>query len=208
MQSLTNKVFLSLFFFAIIIGSCTKDDPDPDTIITATITELDAQAIVMPNPPPDPPTVTGDYTKFSFSEDTVVTGDNWDIAFRSTSILVNGGGSSDTSQPARTGNAAVYIADGTMVEITSADTSLFLQDTQNGTAIIDDFGQMQLGWCAYDFVTHMLSPIPGKILVIRTHDNKYAKVEILNFYDAAMTNNFGGFYTFNYVYQSSGDTSF
>ena len=70
----------------------------------------------------------------------------------------------------------------------------------------DDFGIMQMGWCVYDPLTNIVSPIAGKILVFRTHDNKYAKVEILNFYDELMTNIYGGFYTFNYVYQPNQNT--
>ena len=178
----------------------------PDPVITATITELDAQASVTMNPPPAPPTITGDYTKFSFSEGSVVDGDNWDVAFRSTSIIVNGGVASDTLQPTRSGNASVYMIDGIMGDIITVDTSLLLQDAITSTAIIDDFGQMQMGWCVYDNSTNLISPIAGKILVFRTHDNKYAKIEILNFYDAAMSNIYGGFYTFNYVYQPNENT--
>ncbi|MGY8989187.1 MAG: HmuY family protein, partial [Flavobacteriales bacterium] len=155
---------------------------------------------------PAPPTITGDYTKFSFSSGSVVVGDDWDVAFRSTSIIVNGGVASDTLQPTRSGNAAVYMIDGIMDDIITVDTSLLLQDGVTSTAIVDDFGQMQMGWCVYDQMTNIISPIAGKILVFRTHDNKYAKIEILNFYDAAMSNPYGGFYTFNYVYQPNENT--
>ena len=198
------KLVLSMLTLAVVFTACKKESPAPvDTVITATITELDAQAATFaPNPPPAPPTITGDYTKFSFAEGTVVEGDDWDVAFRSTSIIFNGGVASHSSQPNRTGNAAVYIIDGTMEDISSVDESLLLQDWATSTAIIDDMGIQQMGWCVYDFATNMISPIAGKILVVRTHDNKYAKIEILNFYDAAFSNVYGGFYTFNYVYQS------
>jgi hypothetical protein len=107
------KLVLSMLTLAVVFTACKKESPAPvDTVITATITELDAQAATfIPNPPPAPPTITGDYTKFSFAEGTVVEGDDWGIAFRSTSIIFNGGMASDTSQPNRTGNAAVYIID-------------------------------------------------------------------------------------------------
>lgn len=198
------KLVLSIFTLAIVFTACKKESPATiDTVITATITELDAQAATfIPNPPPAPPTITGDYTKFSFAEGNVVEGDNWDVAFRSTSIIFNGGVASNSSQPSRTGNAAVYLIDGTMEDISLVDESLLLQDEVTSTAIIDDMGIQQMGWCVYDFTTNMISPIAGKILVVRTHDNKYAKIEILNFYDATCTNVYGGFYTFNYVYQS------
>ncbi|HIE74010.1 MAG TPA: hypothetical protein EYQ06_07105 [Flavobacteriales bacterium] len=205
------KLVLSMLTLAVVFTACKKESPEPiDTVITATITELDAQASITPNPPPAPPTITGNYTKFSFSEGGVVDGDDWDVAFRSTSIIVNGGASSDSSQPSREGNAAVYIIDGTMANIASIDTSLLAQDSQNGTAIIDDMGYMEMGWCVYDKdpvspTWHKISPIAGKILVFRTHDNKYAKIEITYFYDSPNPNfmtDYGGFYTFNYVYQS------
>ena len=201
------KLVLTMLTLTVAFTSCDielKEDP----VINASIIELDAQASVTMNPPPAPPTITGDYTKFSFSTGSVVDGDDWDVAFRSTSIIVNGGVASDSLQPTRTGNAAVYLIDGIMDDIITIDTLLLMQDGITSTAIIDDFGQMQMGWCVYDHTTNIISPIAGKILVFRTHDNKYAKVEILNFYDAAFTNIYGGFYTFNYVYQSDGGTAF
>jgi hypothetical protein len=205
-------LFLSMLTIAIGFTACTKDSPDPvETITTATITELDATAeTFIPNPPPAPPTITGAYTKFSFSEGAVVEGDNWDIAFRNTSIIVNGGMASDASQPDRTGDGGIYLIPGTMEDITSVVEAYLQADGETGTAIIDDMGQMQMGWCVYDQATNVISPIAGEILVIRTHDGShYAKVEILNFYDSPMTNPFGGFYTFNYVYQSeAGVTTF
>ena len=199
------KLILSMLTLTVAFTSCDLE-PKEDPVIEASITELDAQASVTMNPPPAAPTITGDYTKFSFSEGSVVEGDDWDVAFRSTSIIVNGGVASDSLQPIRTGNAAVYLIDGIMDDIITVNTSLLMQDGLTSTAIIDDFGQMQMGWCVYNQTTNIISPIAGKILVFRTHDNKYAKIEILNFYDAAMSNPYGGFYTFNYVYQPNENT--
>jgi len=204
--TMKTKLILSMLTLTVAFTSC---DPEPkeEPVIKASITELDAQALVTMNPPPAPPTITGDYTKFSFSEGSVVDGDDWDVAFRSTSIIVNGGVASDTLQPTRSGNAAVYMIDGLMDDIITVDTSLLLQDGVTSTAIVDDFGQMQMGWCVYDQMTNIISPIAGKILVFRTHDNKYAKIEILNFYDDDIPQpNYGGFYTFNYVYQPNENT--
>ena len=200
----TINLALLMIAFAVAFTACDKE-PSVDSVIESTITELDAQpdTLIMTNMGP---VIEGDYTKFSFSEGGIVEGDDWDVAFRSTSIIVNGGVSSDISQPNRTGNAAVYLIDGIMDDITTVDTSLLLQDGISSTAIIDDFGQMQMGWCVYDHITNLISPIAGKILVFRTHDNKYAKVEILNFYDETISNLYGGFYTFNYVYQSNENT--
>ena len=210
-------LFLSMLTIAIGFTACTKDSPDPvETVITETITELDAQAVITMGP--FGPTVGGDYTKFSFSEGTEVSGDNWDVAFRATRIIVNGGIASDTLAPDRKGDAAVYIIGGEMGNITSVNEDLLLQDDATSPAIIDDYGfpippaTEPLGWCLYDHLTNVVSPRAGKILVFRTHDNKYAKVEITFFYDTpnppSSQTDVGGFYTFNYVYQSDGGTTF
>ena len=206
-------LFLSMLTIAIGFTACTKDSPKP-TIITATITELDATAECVNTQ--FGLVCTGPFTKFSFSEGGEVQGDNWDIAFRNSKIIVNGGTDSDTSQPSRTGDAAAYRIDGLMAEISSVNVDLLKQDGSNTsmygtTAIIDDQGQAGLGWSLYNNdipQAPILEPLAGKIFVFRTHDNKYAKVEILNFYDNPMTNPYGGFYTFNYVYQADGTTTF
>ena len=150
--------------------------------------------------------VTGKFEKFSFLEGDTVIHDNWDVAFSGTTIIVNGGDRYSVNQPERTGNAAVYIATGIMSNIKIVDINKLEQDNASGPAIIDDLGISELGWASYDMSTHILSPTAGKVLVFRTHDNKYAKMEILYFYDSPtpqpFEGDYGGFYTFNYVYQS------
>ena len=202
-------LFLSMLTIAIGFTACTKDSPDPvETIITETITEFGYHA--EPTMTQFGPVYTGDYTKFSFSEGGQVEGDNWDIAFRSTHIIVNGGVASDTSEPSRLGNAAVYITDNVMADVTSVDISLLMQDGESSSAIINDLGVGADGgpgvWCEY--ANQIVTPISGKILVIRTHDDKYAKIEITNFYNTNPAHIYGGFYTFNYVYQSTGEINF
>ena len=156
--------------------------------------------------------VTGKFEKFSFSEGDTVNHENWDVAFSGTTIIVNGGDSYSDNQPERTSNAAVYIANGIMPDIRTVDLTKLEQDNASGPAIIDDLGISEQGWASYDMSSHILSPIAGKILVFRTHDNKYAKMEILYFYDTPnpipSEGDFGGFYTFNYVYQSTGEINF
>jgi hypothetical protein len=156
--------------------------------------------------------VTGKFEKFSFSEGDTVSHDNWDVAFSGTTIIVNGGDSYNVDQPERVGDAAVYIATGVMSDIKIVDISKLEQDNASGPAIIDDLGISGKGWASYDMDTHILSPIPGRILVFRTHDNKYAKMEIIYFYDSLNpdtgSGDIGGYYTFNYVCQLDGTTAF
>ena len=160
---------------------------------------------------------TGNFVKFSFLEGGIVTNDKWDVAFRGTTLIVNGGEKAHNDQPDRTGDAAVYISTGSMSEINSVDTNRLLQDNSSGSAIlnnimIDDLGVSGQGWASYSFSTHLFSPRAGRILVFRTHDNKYAKMEIVYFYDSLNPDtgngDIGGFYTFNYVYQSAGEINF
>jgi len=152
--------------------------------------------------------VTGKFTKFSFSEGDTINHNNWDVAFRGTTLIVNGGEKSHNDQPDRSGNAAVYIAIGSMSEINYIDTNRLLQDNSSGSAVlenmmVDDLGISGKGWAFYNYQTHIISPIPGRVLVFRTHDDNYAKMEILYFYNSPnpepQNGDYGGFYTFNYL---------
>jgi len=133
-------------------------------------------------------------------------------AFRGTSIIINGGVSlGTTDEPDRTGNAAAYIASGTLASVLEVDSSLLLQDTTSGYAIPTGSGN---GWYLYNPQAFLITPIAGKILVFRTRDGRYAKVEILSYYKDAPENpdvmvDESRYFTFNYVYQpNEGVTSF
>lgn len=202
----TNNVQLDPTEMLIMPNSPSNPYWNSSCVLTiGTFTELDASNYTVD---PNNGTLSGNFVKFNFSSESVVNGDNWDVAFRGTTIIINGGESSNIDQPNRTANAAVYIADGTMESITEVDVASLLQDDSTSPAIPDDFGFTGTGWCTYNQITHIISPIAGKILVFRTHDNKYAKMEILNFYDTPMTSPYGGFFTFNYVLTGGATTLF
>lgn len=148
--------------------------------------------------------VGGPFTKFSFETGEVTDSETaWDIAFRGTTIAVNGGGLTGTSEePARNGEGGAVIVDGLFAEVTSAASLTFAQDAEGAFAIPTGSDN---GWYNYNFMTNLVTPIPGKILVFRTHDGKMAKVEILSYYEGAPANPNGftdasRYYTFNYVY--------
>jgi len=191
----------SVFVLAMIFLSCSKDD-ESNLIAVESETVLNLQA---PQTGGQGQPIGGPFTKFDFETGTVTTSDTeWDIAFRGTSIIVNGGASLGTiDEPQRTGDAAAYIADGTMASIEEVNTDLFVQDSENGYAIPSGSGN---GWYVYNPAQFLVTPIPGKILVFRTRDGRYAKVEILSYYKDAPENpdvfvDEGRHYTFNYVYQ-------
>jgi len=207
MQRLNLLLAVLILFFTSCEKSSNNDiiiDEDVITFVELNASQYDVNILDS--------LVIGKFEKFSFSEGDTVIHDNWDVAFSGTTIIVNGGDSYSVNQPERTGNAAVYIATGVMTDIRTVDLSKLEQDNTSGPAIIDDLGISEQGWASYDMSTHILSPIPGRILVFRTHDNKYAKMEILYFYDTTnptpSNGDFGGFYTFNYVYQSAGEINF
>jgi len=205
------KLNLILSVLILFFTSCEKSSNN-DVIIdedVITFVELNASQYIVN---PSDSVLTGKYEKFSFSEGDTVSHENWDVALRGTTIIVNGGDSYSVNQPERTGNAAVYIATGVMSDIRTVDLSKLEQDNTSGPAIVDDLGISGNGWASYDMSTHIISPIAGRILVFRTHDNKYAKMEIVYYYDSPnpdpSNGDYGGFYTFNYVYQSAGEINF
>ena len=154
----------------------------------------------------------GPFTKFSFETGAVTDSDTaWDIAFRATTIAVNGGAATGSNdEPERNGNGGVSIVEGIFAEVTSADGLTFTQDADGAFAITPVSDQ---GWYNYNPATFTVTPIPGNVLVFRTHDGKYAKVEILSYYENAPANPNGmsdssRYYTFNFVYNpNEGETS-
>ncbi|MCF6279748.1 MAG: HmuY family protein [Flavobacteriaceae bacterium] len=158
--------------------------------------------------------ISGDFSKFDFATGlTTTSATEWDIAFRGTTIIINGGISfGATDEPIRTGESAVYIASGTLASVTGVDVDLLIQDSITGYAILTGSNN---GWYTYAGApTHLIAPTPGKILVIKTRNGRYAKIEILSYYKNAPSNpdafvDEDNYYTFNYVYQpNEGVTEF
>ena len=163
----------------------------------------------------NPPVASGAFVKFDFETGAITNSEtDWDIAFRGTTLLVNGGSSSGiVDAPQRSGNAGAYLVEGIFDEITTINTGAFIQDSPMGLAIPTGSGN---GWYTYDPTLLAIYPIPGKVIVLRTADNKFAKVEILSYYKDApavineqIALNDLRYYTFNYVYQDDANaTSF
>lgn len=200
-----------LVLLLVFVG-CSEDDDDMpplDAVESKTASNIHAPQNGSQGEP-----ASGPFTKFSFETGTVTESETeWDIAFRGTTIAVNGGEPTGTAdEPARNGNAGVAIINGTFADVTTAEGLSFSQDADGAFAI--PLGSDQ-GWYNYNFMTNVLSPIPGKILVFRTHDNKYAKVEILSYYKDApaeitpeIAANDLRYYTFRYVYNpNEGETT-
>ncbi len=202
--------FLTLSVLFIGFTSCSEDEDDSSTPLL----ELESQTITNLYAPQiggqGQGDISGEFTKFNFATGQSTTSETeWDIAFRGSTIIVNGGVSLGTNdEPARTGNAAAYLETGTFTNISAVNPVLFEQDSDTGYAIPSGGGN---GWYNYNPSLNQIDPIPGKVLVFRTHDGTYAKVEILSYYkdfDSSVGAN-ARYYTFNYVYQpNEGVTTF
>lgn len=200
------KSVLLLSVFS-LLASCSNDDDNTPT--TATLETKTFSNLYAPQTGGQGQPVGGAFTKFSFSQNATVTNDSWDIAFRGTTILVNGGTVIGiTDEPTRTGNGAVSIVSNTLDAITTIPSAnTFLQDGTNTYAIPTGSGN---GWYNYNATANLITPIAGKVFVVKTHDGKYAKMEIISYYKDAPANpdatSLTRYFTFKYVYQPSGAT--
>jgi hypothetical protein len=135
----------------------------------------------------------------------------WDIAFSSTKILINGG----TSGPG-IGGAFVFKGLFDALKTIPLDSN-FATDNTNAASFAIPLGSGK-AWYTYDGLTTLVSPIAGRVLVIRTATGKFAKIEILNYYKGGVTLPATAsvndklfkqrYYTFRYAYQPSGSKSF
>lgn len=176
-------------------------------LVKETITNLEAPQTGVQGQP-----IGGPFTKFSFETGAVTDSEtDWDIAFRGTSIAVNGGTATGTNEePARNGNAGATIQNGIFSDITNAAGLSFDQDAAGSFAVPAGSGE---GWYNYNPATFTVTPIPGRILVFRTHDGKFAKIEIVSYYRDAPAepdafSDESRVYTFDYVYNpNEGETA-
>jgi hypothetical protein len=193
--------------------SCSDDDEvrTPEPIPVQRVSNLHAPTTGGGFGQPD----EGPFTKFDFSTGSSTTSDTeWDIAFRGLTIIVNGGESSGTiGEPERNGDAAGYVAIADLASVIEVDEARFTQDTASEYAIPRVNGE---GWYDYNFQTNIVTAIPGRTLVFRTRDGRYAKVEIISYYKDAPANgeidpmvNETRYFTFDYVYnEQEGDIDF
>ena len=204
----TNQLFIKALAFSIlgsVFMSCQKDEAAPVVTIKAeTVKDLAADPGVISGTAQ--PVLTGKYTFFSFQNGILASSDSattkWDLAFRGTIILTNGG----TSGP---GMGGAIVRDALFTDIKEAPTTGFVQDSKTSFAITASSGK---GWYNYNGATNIISPIAGKVIIVKTADGKYAKMEILSYYKGAPAtpdaNSVGRYYTFRFVYQGNGMTKF
>lgn len=202
MKTTFYSIFLFVSSFSLI--SCgSEDTPEPVIPLEAIL----IQDLAAPNDAID--RATGQITQvrpfvfFSLETQTVVTeSQDWDIAFKGTTIRVNSAKNVSTS-----------MLNGIFDELKEVPASAqFTTDTANTFAIPTGSGA---GWYNYNSATFTVTPIPGRILLFKTSKGNYVKMEILSYYRGnppiAQINPMttpSAHYTFRYILQPNGTTRF
>lgn len=206
------KTMLRFSFFAILLlafTACEKevdDTPTPLQVITVSNLAADPTTNATTGQPQAP---TGNFTLYSLKNNAIVPNSDsatnkWDIGFRGTTIIVNGGS-------IRSGQGGAYIFSGLLEDLTAVPEGQVFGTDESVTQLAIPTGAGN-GWYNYSSADNWISPIPGKILVIRTGEGKFAKVQILSYYyDAPSVPSptaRSRYYTFKYVYQDNGSRQF
>lgn len=203
-----------LFFTLAFIGLSGCDilrDGNENSVDAITVHDLAADPQVITDPT-QAPKVTGKFTLFSLKDNKIIANADsattkWDLGFRASTIIFNGG----TNGP---GTTAAQVISGDFDLLTLApETGYVMDDKTNVTrpyAVPVGSGN---GWYNYNPASMILSPIPGKLILVRTSTNKYAKIQILNYYKGApsapdASAHQSRYYQFRYVYQSDGTRTF
>jgi hypothetical protein len=210
------KPFLLLLTLSSILFSCTKDETSVALPVTAiTVSNLPADTVLGINTTTGMPFSAGKYTFFSLERNAIVPNTDsastqWDLAFASNKILTNGGTSGKGL-----GGAFVYV--GLFDDLKSIPSDSVFKTDNAPASFAVTFGSGK-GWYVYDQLTSLITPLAGRVLVIRTASGKFAKVEIINYYKGGVTLPITAsdsdklskqrYYTFRYAYQPNGSKTF
>lgn len=197
---------LLVFFFCV---QCTNNDPSSVSLLPITYSNLNADAGITRNTQGKALGTTGHFRFFSFRYGQIVANTDslttkWDVGFRGTTIIVNGG-------PQRKGSGGAIVLSTSFNDLQNAPQDGYDLDSlvaNKPTYAIPD--AVNEGWYAFNV---FYSAIPNKVLVIRTADNRFVKMEILNFYKNSPPSpniqvDFDRYYTFRYVFQTNGSRNF
>ena len=201
---------------SIALVACSKEEEAIVLPLSAiTVNDLAADTVTGLGPDGRPQSA-GTTTYYSLVDNKIIASTDaastkWDIAFSSTKILVNSG----TSGP---GLGGAFVFKGLFDDLKTIPTdSSFATDNSNAASYAIPLGSGK-AWYTYDGLTTLVSPIAGRVLVIRTATGKFAKIEILNYYKGGVTLPATAstidkltkqrYYTFRYAYQPNGAKTF
>jgi len=211
----STRIIGGMFLAMVVMQACEKNETTVPqaTLVQKTVSNIPADTIVgLIN---GQPLGAGKFSFFSLENNTLVPSSDsnslkWDIAMRGTTIITNGGNSGPGL-----GGAFVYVGTFDELKTISAD-SVFRKDNAPVSYAIP-LGSNK-SWYVYNPLNTLITPIPGRVLVIKTASGKYAKVEILNYYKGGVTPDANAsdsdkltkqrYYTFRFAYQANGTSSF
>jgi hypothetical protein len=129
------------------------------------------------------PVGTGHFTFFSLKNRAMLpltdsATSNWDVAFRGTTIITNAG----TSGP---GMGGAYTHVGIFADVISFNADSTIR-TDAAPVYAIKTGSNK-GWYVYDGPNNLVTPIPGRVLMIRGADGTLYKLEINNYYKGGVT---------------------
>jgi HmuY protein len=222
---MTKRILAVTLSAIIVFTACVKDKTvTPPANPNAFAVEVSGKIVTVKNLPADTiigiapsgqPFGAGKYAFFSLETNQWVSNTDsatakWDLALSGTTIRVN-----NTTGGPGSGGAFVYIGTFDALSSVPADSVFKVDNHPVSYAITRGSGK---GWYNYDGANNLLTPIPGRVLVIKTASGKYAKLEILNYYRGGVTPsatatdavkiNEQRYYTFRYTYQANGTKTF
>jgi hypothetical protein len=215
-QSKTISIYMRNLLYLMLalafLAACDKKEtpaptPTPIALEVQTVRNLPADPTSNSSGQPQP--ATGKFTLYSLKDNAIVpnadsASNRWDIGFRATTIIINGGA-------IRSGQGGAYIHTGLFEELISIPQGQVFGVDNSITELAIPTGSGN-GWYNYNPQQNWISPLAGRVLVIRTGDGKYAKVEILSYYENAPAEPSptakARYYTFRYVYQPDGSQQF
>ena len=200
------KTYLfSLLAALFLITSCDNEDSEPVALEVQTVTNFSAPGDVF-DFTTQPPTLLQENPMkyFDFSTGTEVTSsDDWDIGIKGTTIHTNSGINGSGGVQATTVSA---IFDNLM---TVPAGTTFGSDTNDALAINRNT-EFEDRW--YSYSQGVISPVPGKVILLKDTEDNYIKMEIQCYYLDCPTNPVpgvnNGVYTFRYIYQPDGTDNF
>jgi hypothetical protein len=215
MKKMMSKIAMGLGL-SIALIACTKEEETMVVPVSAiTVKDLAADTVTGLGLDGRPQSA-GTTTYYSLVDNKIIASSDaastkWDIAFSSTKITVNCG----TSGP---GIGGAFVFKGLFDDLKTIPVdSTFATDNSNAASFAIPLGSGR-AWYTYDGLTTLVSPIAGRVLVIRTATGKFAKIEIISYYKGGVTLPASAsvndklfkqrYYTFRYAYQPNGSKTF
>lgn len=218
------RLLLPALAAVLVLSACDSagTDPQPVTLDVETATDIFAPTTGAP------PAVGGRFALYSLRENRLVLSSSdadradsastaWDIGFRSTTIIFNGGASGP-------GQGAAQIVPSIFDELLEAPATGYVVDGANtacpaGTfAICSGSGN---GWYSYaEFepgnpaAGGVITPRAGRTIVLKTAIGTYAKLRITSYYQGSpdpatiTVATPARYYSFEYVHQPDGSRNF